>query len=282
MDFPIAFFNGQHLPKEKICISPDDRGFLFGDGTYEVIRIYHGKPFRLTRHIERLRYSTEAIRLPFSNFKQIEELAYTLIQKNNLQNGEAMLYIQITQGVATRSHAFPFETFPTVYASLFPVLDYSKQRKEGVGVILVPDLRWQKCNIKSISLLANVLASQEAFEQHAHEAIFVREGYVTEGTHTNVCAVFNGIVKTPPLTTHLLNGITREVILELCPKLEIPVEETPISETAFKHADEIIILGTLTEIMPAIKVNNIQIANGKPGPVTLKLQKAFNELISSS
>jgi len=105
MHFPIAFFNGQYLPKQEISISPDDRGFLFGDGTYEVVRIYHGKPFRLHRHIERLRYSTEAIRIPFSNFNQIEELAYTLIQKNELPHGEAMLYIQITRGVSPRSHS---------------------------------------------------------------------------------------------------------------------------------------------------------------------------------
>jgi D-alanine transaminase len=156
----------------------------------------------------------------------------------------------------------------------------SQERWEhGAKVILVPDIRWARCDIKSVGLLPNTLAFQQAKEQGADEAVFVRDGVITEGAHTNFCAVFHGELITFPKTHYILAGITRNVVLDLCCELSIPVKEFPLFEHDLTKADECMIIGTTTEIMPVIQINDWKVGNGKPGPITVKLQQAFRKLV---
>ncbi len=272
----IVYFNSQYLSKETVKISPDDRGFLFADGVYEVIRAYKGRLFQMDLHLKRLARSLQELKIDGPSMERIAEISDTLIQRNHLQNADAAIYIQITRGTATRKHAFPKNApSPTVYLNAFTVQPPVEAWEKGAKAITTPDIRWTRCDIKSVSLLPNVLASQAAAEAGAEDAIFIRDGFVTEGSHTNVCAVFNGRLQTHPKNNYILPGVTREVVLSLCADLNIPVSQTPISAKSLPHANEVMLLGTSTEVMPIVQVDNRQIGNGKPGPVTRTLQEAF-------
>jgi D-alanine transaminase len=274
----IAFFNSTWVEKEKIAISPDDRGFLFGDGVYEVIRVYHGELFRAKEHLARLTRSLREMRIDGVDVPALEPVAEELLRRNNL-NGDATVYFQITRGAAPRRHAFPDPgTPPTIYMTASPFSPPEKKWREGVKIILVPDTRWSRCDIKSIALAPNVMANQLAKESGAEEAIFVRNGVITEGSHSSVAAVFNGQLVTHPLTNHILPSITRQVVLELCAQLGIAVTEFPIFESELNQADEVIILGTTTEVMPIIQVDDWRVNDGKPGTITRRLQQALNEI----
>lgn len=276
----IVYFDGQYLPREDVRVSPDDRGFLLADGAYEVIRSYRGRLFRLTEHLTRLERSLRELRFTRPDVSKLDAVAETLLRRNDLDGEDAVLYIQVTRGVAPRTHAFPSPgTTPTVYLATSPFRASSEKWEHGVNVILVPDIRWTRCDIKSVALLPNVLASQEAKERGAEEAVFVREGILTEGAHTNICGVFGGHLVTHPATHHILAGVTRQVVLDLCAELEVPVIESPIYRQALAKADELMILGTTTEIMPVIQVDDWQVGDGRPGPLTRKLQQAFRELV---
>lgn len=277
----IVYFNGQFLPKENVRISPDDRGFLFADGAYEVVRSYNGKFFRLAAHMQRLENSLRGLRITAPDTGKLQEVAAQLLEHNALTHGDAALYVQITRGVAPRKHAFPpADTPPTVYLSAYPFHAPPENWEHGVRIILVPDIRWSRCDIKSVALLPNVLASQQAKESGAYEAVFVREGIVTEGSHANVAAVFEGRLVTHPKTNHILPGITREIVLEdLCQELDLPASETPIREDKLREASELMLLGTTTEIMPVVQVNGWQVGDGQPGPVTRALQQAFQRVV---
>ena len=274
----IAFFNGNWIEKEKIAISPDDRGFLFGDGIYEVIRVYRGKLFRAKEHLARLARSLREMRMDGVDVPVLGTVAEELLRRNNL-NSDATVYFQITRGAAPRRHAFPDPgTPPTIYMTASPFTPPEKKWREGVKVILVPDTRWARCDIKSTALAPNVLANQLAKENGAEEAIFVRNGVITEGSHSSFAAVFHGQLVTHPLTNHILPSITRQVVLELCAQLDIAVKEFPIFENELKQADEVIILGTTTEVMPVIQVDDWQVNDGKPGALTRRLQQALDEI----
>jgi D-alanine transaminase len=276
----IVYFNGQFLPKEEVWISPDERGFLFADGAYEVIRSYNGKLFRLAAHLQRLENSLRGLRITVPDIETLHKVAAQLIRRNSLTQGDASLYVQVTRGVAPRKHAFPpGDTSPTVYLSASPFHGAPENWQHGVRIILVPDIRWARCDIKSVALLPNVLASQQAKESGAYEAVFVREGIVTEGSHTNFAAVFDGRLVTHPETNHILPGITREIVLDLCGELDLPYRESPIGEAELIEASELMLLGTTTEIMPVVQVDDWQVRNGQPGPLTRALQKAFRTLV---
>jgi D-alanine transaminase len=278
----ITYFNGEFLPKEAVRISPDDRGFLFADGAYEVIRAYQGNLFRPTAHLQRLENSLHGLRINGPDINELQDAAVQLIEGNNLANGDAALYIQVTRGVAPRTHAFPpRDTPPTVYMSARRFHAAPERLEHGVRVILVPDSRWARCDIKSVALLPNVLASQQAKERGAYEAVFVRDGMVTEGSHANFAAVFDGHLVTHPKSSHILPGITREVVLELCEELDLPYRQSPISETGLREANELMLLGTTTEVMPVVQVDDWQVGNGQPGPVTRTLQHAFRQLVTA-
>ncbi|MBN2123806.1 MAG: D-amino acid aminotransferase [Deltaproteobacteria bacterium] len=278
----IVYFNGEFMPKEEAAISPDDRGFLFGDGAYEVIRTYEGKPFRGKDHLERLARSLRELRISCRELENLGGIAERLIRETNLETGEALVYIEVTRGAAPRKHAFPTGNIPpTVYVTASPFVPSGRDRDLGIGVILLPDIRWSRCDIKSIALLPNVLANQQAGERGAGEALFVREGVVTEGSHTNFCAVFDGELVTHPQTNHILPGITRKVVLELCSELEIPFREEPIFLDGLKRASELMIVGTTCEVTPVVQVEEWRVGDGSPGPVTRRLQQAFSRLATA-
>jgi D-alanine transaminase len=276
----LAFFNGKYIAQDKICISPDDRGFLFSDGLYEVIRSYDGSLFKAREHLERLSRGARILRFNQNDFFYLHDVARNLIEKNRLITGDAIVYMQVTRGSAKRTHRFPPDQVTvTVYASASEFFPQHEELQKGIKIILVPDQRWSRCDIKSISLLANILAHQQARDVSAPEAVFVRNGALQEGSHSNVFAVKDGIAITPPLTNHLLAGITRMVVLELCKELNIPSIQRTIFQDELSNMDELMIVGTTVEITPVIQIDNTQIGNGKPGPITGALQGAFRKLI---
>jgi len=278
----IAYFNGQFMQKDEVRISPDDRGFLFADGVYEVIRVYNGKLFRAEDHLERMTRSLGELRIRGVNVPEFRDISEELIRENHLDKEGAVVYIQITRGATfPRKHVFPEEdTPPTLYAFAAPFASPLQQWEEGVKIILVSDIRWTRCDIKTVSLLPNALGNQQAKENGAAEAVFVRDGVITEGSHTNFAAVSEGQLLTFPECNYILPGITRKVVLELCGELDIPVREFPVFEKDLKNADECMILGTTTEVMPVVQVDDRMVGDGKPGQITMKLHHAFRRLVS--
>lgn len=274
-----VYFNGEFVDKADVCISPDDRGFVFGDGVYEVVRAEDGRFFQLDAHRRRLRQSLQGIRLENVDTEGLWADVRRLLPRNDLDTGHAKVYLQITRGAAPRQHAFPeAPTDPTIYATASPHEPPADKWNEGVRVVLHPDQRWARCNIKSTALLPNVLANQTARENAAFEAILVREGVVTEGSHSSVLGVFDETVVTHPLTNRILPGITREVVLDLCHDLDITVDQSPIPKAELPNADELFLTGTTTGVMPIVCVEDWTIGEGAPGPVTRELQEAFRAL----
>jgi len=272
-----VYLNGDFVPKEEARLSPDDRGFLFADGVYEVIRIYDGTLFALRPHLDRLARSLRELRINGIDVQKLGDVARRLVQDNHLEQGDAIVYFQVTRGAAPRRHAFPEAgTPPTIYATAYPITPPTVHWEQGAKVILMPDIRWTRCDIKSIALTPNVLANQRAKENGAVEAVFVRDGAVTEGSHANFGAVFNGRLVTYPKSPYILPGITRDMVLGLCRERGIPVEEFPVFEKDLKHADELMLLGTTTEVMPVVQVDHWTVGDGTPGPVTRTLQYAFH------
>lgn len=276
----IVHLNGQFLHQEQARISPDDRGFLFGDGVYEVVRASKGRLFRAAAHWKRLKSSLAAIGLDGPKEAECQVIAETLLERNALQSGEATIYLQVTRGVSARRHSFPRPTVPpTVYAFAAPFALPHTEWQSGVRVITVPDLRWLRCDIKTTSLLPNVMANEQAKAADALEAILVRNGLVTEGSHCNFAGVREGSLITHPLNAHVLDGITRKVVLELCRELNIPVHEIALTESELPELDEAMLLGTTNDVMPVVQINDRMMGGGQPGPVTRRLQKAFQELV---
>jgi D-alanine transaminase len=271
------YLNGKLIPKTEAAISPEDRGFNFADGIYEVIKYYEGKPFRYTDHMERLKRSLREIRIDFNGFNQLETVFQSLLEQNELASQEAGIYLQITRGSRTRIHHFPENMNPTVYATAFPFATKWDQLENGVKVITTEDIRWLRCDIKSISLLPNVLAAENAHEQNAVEAIFIRNGIVTEGSHSSFMAVKDGVVYTHPDSNLILPGITKKVVMEICRANGILVIEKGILASELAAMDEMMIVGTGSEVSPVVKIDETFVGNGKPGPVTLFLQEKFFE-----
>jgi D-alanine transaminase len=273
-----VYFNGAFKDKEDVSISPDDRGFVFGDGVYEVLQADQGQFLRKDAHFRRLRRSLREIRLDGVDLEALRGAVDQLLPRNDLQDRRAKVYLQITRGAAPRQHAFPPpSTEPTVYARAEALERPTQKWEQGVKIILRPDQRWARCDIKSLNYLPNVLANQAAMEADAYEAVMVREGFVTEGSHSSVLAVFDGTIVTHPLTNHILPSITRNAVLSLCDDLGIPVEETPVPRADLPEADELMLLGTTTGVMPVVQVEDWAVGDGTPGALTRRLQAAFQE-----
>ncbi len=275
----VVYLNGQFLPREDARISPDDRGYIFADGVYEVVKYYDGKPFRYTDHFSRLKRSLKEVQINFEGLPGLEEVFKKLLEENGLTADHAGVYVQVTRGINKRVHHFPSDLRPGVYAFSFEMPSYSENLRNGISVITREDIRWLRCDIKSISLLPNTMLYNQAVEEGAGECILIRNGNVTEATHSSVLAVKNGKVITHPLCNLILPGITRKVILEICHKFNIEAEERPITEKEMYEVDELIIAGTGSEITPVVKVNDKPIGNKKPGEVTRFLQNKFFELV---
>jgi D-alanine transaminase len=273
----IVYLNGEFVPHQDATVSVDDRGFLFADGIYEVARIYDGHIFLLDLHLQRMRRGLGELRIRADAVDGIREIATRLIERNDLGTGDATLYIQITRGAAPRSHAFPpAETPPTVYIIVKPFKNHpAAYWEQGISTITLPDNRWSRCDIKSIALLPNVLANQAAKEAGAFEALFVRDGAVIEGSHSNLFGVLDGELITFPEGGYILPGITRVHILEKARELGIPAREAGIPQSRVYQAEELFLSGTTTEVMPIVIVDGKTIADGKPGPITRRLRDLY-------
>ncbi len=273
----ILYLNGDFLPASEAKISVLDRGFVFGDGVYEVIPVYGGKPFRLNEHIERLENSLIQIRIPPPlSSEKWQKILRKLIDVNGC--GDLSIYLQITRGVAPRDHAFPQDTQPTVMAMVSPLKPVdSALLSAGVAVITLDDFRWQFCDIKSIALLPNILAKQEAIDANATEAIFIRDGVVTEGTSSNVFIVKDRQIITPAKSQYLLPGITRDLIIELAISNRINYKEDNISLELLKEADEIWLTSSTKEILPVTKLNGSSVGNGQPGPLWARMLTLYQD-----
>jgi D-alanine transaminase len=275
MDSSTAYFNGEFLALQDVRISPDDRGFLFADGVYEVVRSYGGRLFAAHLHLERLAGGLTALRIAGADIAGLGRASQELLQRNGMADHDALIYIQVTRGAAPRSHAFPTTaTDPTVYARVMPFVPKGDPA-QGVAVITVPDIRWSRCDIKAVALLPNCLANQRAREAGAQEAIFVRDGVSIEGTATNFFGVFGGVVRTAPLSNYILPGVTRRIVLDLCRENGIEVGEHPIFAEELSEADELFLAGTTVEVMPVVRVDGQTVGDGRPGPTAGRLLESF-------
>ena len=275
----LVFLNNRILSLDEANISPFDRGFLFADGVYESIRTYNKKLFGYKDHLERLKRSLKETRIDFNDFNSLENIIYDLIKKNKI-DGETLVYLQISRGTAIpRTHSFPKEKIsPTLFISVKEFAENIEEQEKGVKVILQEDIRWLRCDIKSTSLLPVVLANQKAIDENAVEAILVRDGLITEGTHTNFFAVKNETVFTAPKSRLILEGITRKVVLEFCNKFKIDYREEFINKDDLKSFDEFFITSTTKEITPVTSLDYWSINQGKPGKITKSLQAVFKKI----
>lgn len=276
----LAYVNGKIVDLESATIPVLDRGFIFGDGIYEVVRVYEGVPFGLGEHLKRLENSAAEILLPLPHtLETFEELIMALLEESDCREGS--VYLQITRGVAPRSHAFPEHSEPTIVMFVKGIPpDLEESKKNGAACITLPDERWFHCNIKSVSLLANVMAKELAHRQNAFECILYRPGgRVTEGSSSNVFAVLDGVVRTHPANNLILPGITREYILRLCAHEGIPFEETAFLMEDMERATEVFLTGTVAEITPVITVDGRAVREGTPGPIASFLVDAYRSLV---
>src|SRR5262245_59848049 len=277
----IVHLNGAFVPQQDARISIDDRGFLFADGVYEVARIYDGHIFLLERHLHRLRYGLGELQIRPDITGEIPSIAAQLLDHNQLHTGDATLYIQITRGTAPRAHAFPPpDTEPTVLVASKPFQNQpAAYWEQGVTAVTVPDTRWSSCDIKSIDLLPNVLANQKAKEAGAFEALFVRDGAIIEGSHSNLFGVLDNELITYASSGYILTGITRLLVLEKAAELGIPAREAPIPVARLDQVQELFLSGTTTEIMPIVRVDGRSVADGKPGPITRRLRGLYSSWV---
>ena len=273
----LVYLNGAFLPPDQAKVSAFDRGFVFADGVYEVIPVYGRRLFRFTQHLERLGNSLGAIALadPLAA-ADWENLCTRLIETNDAE--DQSVYLQVTRGPAPRDHAFPAEIEPTVFAYSQP-LKYpdATQLANGVAAITVPDFRWRRCDIKAIALLPNVLMRQQATEAGAAEAILIRDGLMTEGSASNIFAVVNGIVVTPPKGLFILPGVTRDLVLELARAHGVPCEERELSETELRAAEELMLSSSTKELLAITTLDGRAVGNGKPGPRHARLHALYQD-----
>jgi len=270
---PTVYLNGKFIPIEDALIPVTDRGFLFGDGVYEVIPAYGGRLFRLSHHLQRLQNSLDGIRLdnPHSD-GEWKAILDTLLEHNRELAGvsnDQSVYLQVTRGsAAQRDHSFPENVIPTVFASSNPIIDPDPAvTEQGVAAITLDDIRWQYCDIKAVTLLANVLLRQQAVDRNAMEALLIRNGLVIEGSASNVFVVEAGNILTPAKGPQMLPGITRDLVLELAQQHGLPCQETDISEDRLRVADEIWMTSSTREIIPVTVLDGKAVGQESPGPV---------------
>lgn len=278
----LCFLNGQYINVEQAQISATDRGFVFGDGVYEVIPVYNGKLFRLSEHLERLKRSLNEIKLTLVNEIPYRDICHHLIRENG--SGDMSIYLQITRGPQLlRHHAFPANPEPTIFIRTLPYSPPTyEQLAQGFKAITCPDIRWQRCDIKSLNLLANVLLYNQAVEQHAEDAILVNnKNEITEGTTSNVFVVKKNTLFTPPKTHNILGGITRDFVLELAYKNKIEVKEEIITKKQLFAADEVWLTSSGKEVKPVISIDEIAIGHGKAGPLWQRMIQIYKTAIQN-
>ncbi len=280
----IAYVNGRFCPLAEAVVSVEDRGYQFADGAYEVVGTYGGCPYALEPHLVRLQGNLEVLHLPLDIREYgLRDKLMEGIERSGF--GETLVYIQVTRGVAPRQHEFPpVPVAPTVVMTFKELRRLPQDLYDcGVEVISTADLRWKRCDIKSIALLPNILAKQAAAQVGAFEALLVdAEGRVTEGASTSAFCIQAGRLYTAPIGPHILPSITRGILLDLARKLDIPIEEEFCTRAQFKAADEVFLAGTATEAMPVVKIDDAVIGEGTPGPITRQIRGAFLESLYST
>ena len=284
---PTVFLNGQWQPLSEAKVSVLDRGFIFGDGIYEVVPAYSKRPFRIESHLNRLMRSLTAIRIrsPYDK-EQWAALFHEVVIRN--AGDDQFVYIQVTRGVAKRDHAFPNpEVTPTVFAMSTAFHQPSQKiREEGVAVVTLPDERWLHCDIKSTALLGNVLARQSAADRGVMEGVMFRAGFLTEGSSSNVWMVKDGVLCAPRKNHLVLEGIRYGLFEELAAKLGIPLQIRRIRQAEVAGADELMISSATKEVLPVVKMDSRLVGHashaGKPGPIYKKLRQAYDEAINAT
>ena len=272
-----VYLNGSWCAPEEAMVNVSDRGFLFADAVYEATPAYGGRFLRLDLHLARLARGLEALHIEFDT-RQLQSLHQEILARNGLGNADwAMVYTQITRGAAHRTHAFPKDPVPpTVYAFARQLERPEPARwQAGYSAVTHADSRWLRADLKTTQVLPNVLAQQAAVEAGADDVIFIRDGIALEGSHANLFLVRKGALHTAPLDHRVLPGITRKLVLDLAHKLGVQVVEQDSRESALKDADEVFLCGTTTEIRPIVSIDGASVADGRVGPLTLRLYEAF-------
>lgn len=270
----IVYLNGEFLPREQAKISPEDRGFLFADAIYEVARFWRGRPYHLAEHLVRMREGLAAVRIDLDP-AFYPAVAGRLLEENALLQADALVYAQVSRGAAPRAHIFPPPgTPPTVFA--FARLSDPPPPPEGGRAILVPDVRWGRCDIKSVMLLPNVLAAQDARERGAMDAILVRDGLALEGTKANLFIASGGSLRTAPNGPYILPGVTRVATIEAARALGVPVEERAFTAEELLTADEVFFASTTLWTYPLVEVEGHRIGDGRPGPIATQLRDVLS------
>jgi D-alanine transaminase len=275
----VALVNGRFMPLADAMVSIEDRGFQFGDGVYEVIRTYRGRPFELDAHLTRIDRSARALDLlqPYSH-QQWRQFILEGIKRAAFP--EAKVYLQITRGVAPRDHAYAADLVPTVVMTVRELRPLNQSvQAAGVDAMTIEDIRWGRCDIKSVNLLANVLARQQVKQAQMFEAILVKDGEVTEGAVSNVMVVREGMVITAPEGPRILSGVTRAVVLQLARQEGLPVQERYVARQELYDAAEVFLTGTTVEVLGVARIDGKTIGGGKPGPLTQRLARKFVEQI---
>jgi len=275
----VAFVNGAFMPLAEAKVSIEDRGFQFGDGVYEVIRTYGGRPFSLEAHLARLDRSATALDL-MQPYSRAEWTDHILEGIKRADYPEAKIYLQITRGVAPRDHAYSDEAAPTVVMTVreFHPLDRSVQAT-GVDAMTTEDIRWGRCDIKSLNLLANVLARQKVKRAQVFEAILVNAGLVTEGAISNVMVVQGETVVTAPEGPRILSGVTRGIVLDLALSEGLSIQERFVSQPDLYEANEVFLTGTTVEVLAVIRIDGKVIGDGRPGPIAQRLAASFTSRV---
>jgi D-alanine transaminase len=274
-----VYLNGRFLPKAEALVPADDRGFLFGDGIYEVVRVIEGRLFAWEAHAARMAEGLAGVRIPSvgADSATLRAVCERLVRENDLMTGEATVYLQVTRGAAPRTHHFPpAGTPPTIHATASRFTPNAAMRTDGCKAITLPDIRWSRCDLKTVNLMGAVLARQAAREAGAYEAIFHRDGMVTEGAATNAFMVVGGVLRTFPLSHYILPGITRGVVVELARELGIPLEERPVPFPELPRVEELFVCGTTTDVQAVVELDGRPVADGTPGPITRKLREALD------
>ena len=276
----ICYVNGSYEEKNSAMISIQDRGFNFSDGVYEVMSFFGNQVINFDKHVKRLAKSLEGLRIqkPLTNYKSLELILKKLIKLNKLDKG--FVYLQITRGSSSRNHLFPKLSKPNIVIFTFTAKLDKKLIQSGVKVRLTEDLRWKRCDIKSISLLPNVLEKQNAFEEGMYESWQKRKNLITEGSTSNAFIVNrNGFIQTHPANNFILGGVTRDTLIEIAKKNKIKVIEKAFSSSDLFSSKEAFLTSTTAKILPVVKINEKTIGNGKPGQMTQVLIKMYNELV---
>ena len=273
-----VYLDGAFMPIAEAKVSAMDRGFLFGDGAYEVIPVYSRRPFRLPEHLSRLRHTLDGIRLanPHDD-AEWARLVGEIIARN--AGEDQSVYLQITRGADTkRNHAFPARVTPTVYIMSEPlVTPPPSQREAGIAAVSAADVRWLRCDLKTTSLLANCLLRQLAVDAGCVETILFRDGFMTEGAASNIFAVKQGVLLAPPKDRFMLPGITYDVVLELAAAHGLPAEVGPVAEATARSADELWMTSSTKEVLPIVRLDGQPVGTGQPGPVFKRMHAWYQE-----